>query len=69
MRSDQKIEVGQVWRRKNDGRLIRVERVQNVGYLTTYLDVIWRGVDKPGRGELYEDSLRKRYEIEEPADD
>ena len=64
--TEQEIKVGQVWRRKHDGREIRIERVRQIGPdWRGGVDVHWRGVDKPGRGALFDGSLRKRYELVE----
>lgn len=55
------IKRGQKWRRIRDGRVIEIESA--LPDLGGYIDVVWRGIDKPGRGAIYETNFRKRYEL------
>lgn len=61
--SEQKIEPGQVWRRKSNGRLVRIEQVRHLGGMDHGVDVTWRGADGHGRGNIFGDNLRERYEL------
>ena len=60
-----------IWRRKRDGRLVRVLRVQNVAnsYSEPYFDVQWEatgeGWPRPRRGACFEDYWRRDYELTE----
>lgn len=65
--SDQKIEVGQIWKRRHDGRLVRVSYVSD--WPENDQIVEWAGVGKRGRGSLFMSVFRRRYDLEEPVDD
>lgn len=61
------IEAGQVWRRRKDGRLVRVERAINTGTSRSpYFDVRWRTIEAPTRsGACFEDYWLRDYELME----
>ena len=58
---------GQIWRRRKNGRLVRVTRVENVSRGSApYYDVAWETVAKPfRRGQSYEDYWYKNCEYVE----
>jgi len=63
------VKVGQVWKRKRDGRRVEVTAV--VDRKASYWldnDIHWRGVDKPGKSAIFESDFRRRYELEEAPD-
>lgn len=63
-----KVAIGQVWRRRKDGKRVRIEQVKDVGYLVPFLDIRWTGVDYKASGQCFESSFLPRYElIEEPS--
>lgn len=53
------VERGQIWRRKKDGKLVRIEAVR-IWY--TEYDVHWRGQDFKGRGAIWSFNFLKAYE-------
>lgn len=61
------VKVGQVWKRKRDGRMVEVVRVVPGQWEWVDTDIHWRGVDKPGKSAIYESDFRKRYELHEDA--
>jgi hypothetical protein len=66
--SEQEIEVGQVWRRKKDGKLILIMRQWLGGNGTLWDDWTWGGYDYEGKGQAYGDNIRARYTLESEAD-
>lgn len=57
---------GQIWRRKSNGRLVRILRVENVGTAhNPYYDITWENTVKPfRRGSSYEEYWYKNCELE-----
>lgn len=63
MAEEQKIEVGQIWRRKKNGRHIRIES-ENRGHGGAFVDDWnWRGHDYKGRGASYGSYIRRDCEL------
>jgi len=58
---DQTVERGQIWRRKKDGVLVRIEAVR-----ADSGDCYWQGVDEPRkRGNAYDWTIVTKYELVE----
>ncbi|ALJ22071.1 hypothetical protein [Microbacterium sp. No. 7] len=62
--TDQEIRVGQVWRRKRNGRLIRITR-QNTHAGKPVDDWRWNGVDYTGDGWCWGSNIRRDCELVE----
>lgn len=61
--SEQVIAVGQVWRRKKDGKHIRIVRERR-GWNDQFIDDWrWEGWDYKGRGEAYGFTIRDKYDL------
>lgn len=58
MTEKQQIKVGQVWRRKRDGKHIRIVRA-----CTSFDDWAWKGEDYKGRGQSYGEYILRDYEL------
>lgn len=56
--SEQEIHVGQIWRRRKSGKLIRIERQYG-----KHDDWHWRGHDYKGRGVSYGSYIRRDCEL------
>lgn len=70
MTDQQKIEVGQIWRRKKNGRLIRIARPHRYTFDPTgqfYDDWEWEGHDYKGSGVSYGDYIRRDCELVESS--
>jgi hypothetical protein len=67
MATEEKVEiaVGQIWRRKKSGKLIRIERANQSAGFPAYDDWVWRGVDYTGRGVSYGGYIRRDCELVE----
>lgn len=62
MRDEPKIEVGQVWRRKKDGTLVRIT-MEHLWRLGPIDDWSWRSVDGKRKGRSYGSYIRHNYEL------
>lgn len=62
MADEQKIQVGQVWRRKRNGKQIRIVR-QRAGSYGPSDDWVWAGYDYKGKGVSYGSYIRRDYEL------
>lgn len=65
--TEQQIRPGQVWRRKKDGRHIRIYR-QQTEWSDDLVEVdaddwVWQGEDYKGRGFSYGKYIRRDYEL------
>lgn len=60
--SEQTIEVGQVWKRKKNGKLIRITR-QRIFLGEPDDDWVWEGVDYKGKGVSYGSYIRRDLEL------
>lgn len=61
------IKVGQVWKRKNDDRLVEVAHIANWPEHNPIIE--WKGVGKRGSGSLFMSVFMRRYELHEGAPD
>lgn len=61
--SEQEIKPGQVWRRKRDGRHIRIVRRRRDLTGPPADDWLWKGEDYKGRGVSYGSYIRRDYEL------
>lgn len=60
--SEQEIKVGQIWRRKKTGKLIRIER-QSRDHYGPADDWHWRGHDYKGSGVSFGSYIRRDCEL------
>lgn len=56
--TEQTVKIGQVWRRKRDGMVVRI-----TSYESNYADCGWREVDGKRRGQIFAYNLFDRYEL------
>jgi len=56
--------IGQTWRRKRDGFLVRVINVINDRYDNSPMDVYWQSVENPKRkGAIYVTNFYIKYDL------
>jgi hypothetical protein len=71
--SEPVIKVGQVWRRKKDGKLILIVRAAQVQWLGVgripYDGFLWGGYDYEGNGQARGGHIRAHYTLEPEAVD
>lgn len=68
MTDEQKIQVGQIWRRKKTGKHIRIVR-QHADFYGPSDDWAWEGHDYKGRGMSFGSYIRRDCELVKEADD
>jgi hypothetical protein len=68
--SEQEIRIGQIWRRKRNGRHIRIIGQQRGGWGGALVDdYVWEGADYKGRGYSYGTYIRRDCELVTEAPD
>jgi hypothetical protein len=56
---EQQVRVGEVWRRKKDGKLVEIDGVR--AWYSEF-DIAWRGQNFKGRGAIWQYNFLKNYE-------
>lgn len=60
----QQLKIGQIWRRKRDGKLVWISAMRAYG---SEHDVYWRAVEGRNKGAIWGTAFREKYELVEEA--